>query len=175
MNKYTFIFCLILLIGVNNLSAQTLKENKVDEFTKNTVKRTSWEPISKMGKIYAHARASKINDNIYLDIRSLFPAVDVFAVKEGEAVMIKLKTDSIITLTNPKAQVSCKGCGSVNIIGSDGYGVELNLLLNKEQIESLTKNKATKVRIYTTDGFVESDIKEKFQENIGKVLKLIQL
>lgn len=174
MYKFTCMLWLVLLITVNNISAQTLKENKVDEFTKNTVKRTSWEPISKTGKIYAHVRASKINDNTYLDIRTLFPAVEVFAIKEGEAVMIKLNTDSIITLTIPKGLVSCKGCGSVNIIGSDGYGVELNLELNKEQIESLAKNKVTKIRIYTTDGFVESAIKEKFQETINRVLKLIK-
>lgn len=174
MNKVACLSCLLILIGVNNLNAQTLKEDKIDEFTKNKVKRTSWEPISKMGKIYAHARASRINDNIYLDIRTLFPSVDVFAVKEGGSIMLKLESDSVMTLINPKGQVACKGCGSVNIIGSDGYGVELNLPLTASQIELLTSNKATKLRIYTADGFIESDIKEKFQETISKVLKLVK-
>jgi hypothetical protein len=169
---YTLSFLFLLIFIKAN--SQTLKENKVDEFTKNSVKRTSWEPVSKMGKIYAHVRASKINDQYYLDVKTILLAGDVFGIKEGDVVMLKMSTDSILTLNNPKHLVSCKGCGSVNIIGSDGYGVELNLPVLPDQVDYLISNKITKIRIYTTDGFVESDIKEKFQDAASRVLKLIK-
>jgi hypothetical protein len=154
--------------------AQTIRENKIDEFTKNSVKRTSWEPISKIGKIYGHVRGSKINDQFYLDLKCILDGGNVVGIKEGPVVMLKMNTDSVITLINQKHIVSCKGCGSINIIGSDGYGVELNLPLTNDQVEYLTKNTATKIRIYTTDGYIESDIKEKFQDNIKNVLQMVK-
>jgi hypothetical protein len=62
------IFLFIGLTG-NYSFGQTIEENQIDEFTKNKVIRTSWEPLSKSGNIYAHARASKINESLYVDFK----------------------------------------------------------------------------------------------------------
>ena len=143
-----YLMIAITFLTVSFTHGQTLKENKVDEFTKNTVKRTSWEPIAKTTSIYGHVRGSKINNIYYLDLRSMFNGGEVVGIKEGPVVMFKMNTDSILTFNNLKHTVACKGCGAINIIGSDGYGVELNIPLTNEQIDYLTNNKITKIRIY---------------------------
>jgi hypothetical protein len=160
-------------------SGQTIKENIVDEFTKNKVVRTSWEPLAKVNRFYAHSRVSKINDNVFLDLkimigRSFEIGGSIFSIKDGPYIMFKLENDSVVTLTNPKYEIACQGCGAVNLIGSSGYGVNLKIPIDEPLIEHLSSHKVTKIRIYTTDGYVEEDIKEKFRETVLKELKLIK-
>jgi hypothetical protein len=159
--------------------AQTIKENQVDEFTKNKIVRTSWEPLSKKGKIYSHARASIINTTRYLELKIMLSAGltmehSVFAIEDGETVMLKLDNDSIVNLNNPEHQISCTGCGAINIIGGGVQGIHLKINLANMQIDNLINHKITKIRIYTTDGFVENEVPGKFQETVSKELKLIQ-
>lgn len=159
------------------MNAQTIKENQVDEFTKNKVIRTSWEFISK-SKVYAHVRASKINDEQTLDFRIMLPGGlgsgdHVFAIPQGDAIMIKLENDSIRTLKNTEHKISCSGCGAVNIVGSQAEGIEIFSLLNKADFEQLSKYKIKKIRLYTTDGYKETEIAEKFQDIVKKELALI--
>jgi hypothetical protein len=168
------IFSLIALLAIwSNIHSQTIKENQVDEFTKNKVIRTSWEFISK-SKIYAHVRASKINGDQTLDFRFMLPGGDhVFAIPTGDAIMFKLENDSIITLKNTEHKISCSGCGAVNIIGSQAEGVEIFSILSQADIEQLSKYKIKKIRLYTTDGYREAEIADKFQDIIKKELLII--
>jgi hypothetical protein len=168
-----------LLISPLFCISQKLTENQVDEFTKNTVKRTSWEPLSKTGRMYAHVRAAKINDKYSLDLKLMFKegllyGTSVFAVKDGQNVMLKLDNDSIVKLDVLKYEISCRGCGAINLIGSDGQGVHLIMLLDKETVAYLSGNKVVKIRVYTTDGYTESDIKEKHQQSISSLFKLLE-
>lgn len=161
------------------VSAQELKENKIDEFTRNNVKRTSWEPLSKSGKLYVHARTSKINDAYFLDLKIMLGSAmniggTIFSITDGPNIMFKMGTDSVLSLVNPKYEVSCQGCGAINIIGSEGYGVHLSIPIDQNQFDYLFKNKVKKIRIYTTDGYTETDIKEKFEDIIIKELLLVK-
>jgi hypothetical protein len=58
-------------------------------------------------------------------------------------------------------------------MGSD-QGVNLPLLLLPDQIENLSVAPAVAIRIYTVDGYIETDIKEKDGDMIAKQLKLVQ-
>lgn len=171
MNKVIAIifFCLLQFFGIS----QTITENNIDEFTKNKVVRTTWEPICKSKNIYAHVRGSKINDIYTLDIK-IMNGGSVFAIKNGPNIMFKSISDSVIVLDVPKYEISCRGCGAINIIGSDGQGVALYIPIEKEVVEYLIKNPVKKMRIYTTDGYVESDLKEKFQETLSNIFRLIK-
>lgn len=160
-------------------NAQTIKENQVDEFTKNKVIRTSWEPLCKSGNIYAHVRASKINDQLYIDLKfmlagSLKIGGTIFSIADGPKIMLKLSNDTIVTLVNPKYEIACRGCGAVNLIGSEEYGVFLKIPVEDSQLDFITSYGIAKMRIYTTDGYVESDIKEKFKDIIINELKLVK-
>jgi hypothetical protein len=88
--------------------------------------------------------------------------------------MLKLDNDSVLTLNNPKYEIACRGCGAINLIGSEGYGVHIKIPLESDQIDYLIDHKIMKMRIYTTDGYVEGDVKDKFSDIIAKEFKLIQ-
>jgi hypothetical protein len=167
----------IAIITANTLTAQTIKEDKLDEFTKNRVKRTSWEPLSKRGSIYTHVSAVKINNSFYLDLKVMLAGGpkggSIFSVNDGKSIMFKLQNDTILSLTNPKYEIACLGCGAVGLIGSQAYGVRISIPLNQSQYDFLASNKITKFRLYTTDGYVESEIKDNFQNIVIKEFQLI--
>lgn len=172
-------FSLALFFLIEAVSSQTIKENQVDEFTKNKVIRTSWEPLSKNGNIYAHVRGSRINEIFYLDIKIMLAGGlkiggSIFSIQDGPYIMFKLENDSILTLHNPKYEIACRGCGAINLIGSEGYGVNLKIPLEADKIDYLITHKITKIRLYTTDGYVEGEVKEKFSDMIAKEFKLIK-
>jgi len=46
-------------------------------------------------------------------------------------------------------------------------------LISDEQIDQLKNNKITKVRVYTSEGYAECDVKEKDAEKVIKALELL--
>lgn len=168
-----YIITAIGLFIVQSIAAQKIAENKVDEFTKNTVKRTSWEAIQRTSTLTAYCRVSKINDVVYLELRCMLGGY-VFAIDKGDKLMLMTDTDSVITLLNGKYEISCKGCGSINITGSALQGAELSYLVSNDEFNFLLNNRVKKLRLYTTKGYVEAELKDKFSETLMKEFALIK-
>ncbi|MFW5886363.1 MAG: hypothetical protein ACOCUL_01275, partial [Bacteroidota bacterium] len=82
MKKSVLLIILSVFI-TNSLLSQNLEVNKVDEFTGNTVKRTSWEKLISSMKFISFFRASRINEATYLDIKCMINA-SVFSIDEGD-------------------------------------------------------------------------------------------
>ncbi len=151
---------------------QKLEENKVDEFTKAFVKRTSWETINFSNNFLAYSRISKIDNIYYLDVKVTLSDA-VFSIEKDDKLMIKTVTDSIITIFNLKYQISCTGCGAKGLIGSGLEGIEVSYPIPSEMVLYLLTNKIKALRLYTTDGYVEHDIKDKNAQTFIKQLKLV--
>ena len=164
---------LIVFFSPTFCFAQKLKENKIDEFTNASVKRTSWETITYSGRFVAYARISKIDDTYYLNLRVMLPSSEVFSIDKGDELMIKTVTDSIVTLYNLEYGISCTGCGAKGLLGSGVQGMEVSYKIPSEIVSYLLNNKIKKLRIYTTDGYAEGDIKDKNTETFIKLLKLV--
>ena len=62
------------------------------------------------------------------------------------------------------------GGGSIGLAGSSGIGVYAHYYGN---LNFLKNNKITKIRIYTTDGYYEKEIKKKYQETLSKLFQLV--
>jgi len=171
MTKY------ILLLLASFLSfhvlSQKIEENKVDEFTGNSVKRTSWETLNMSMSFTAYFRVSKINDNYYLGIKMMMGG-DVFAINEGDEIMFKLSNDEIVKLQNLEYTITCTGCGAKGFAGSAGEGIEVSYPMTKEQVQKLTSNNVVKMRVYTNKGYVENETKEKHAKKLISALKLIK-
>lgn len=163
----------ILLLFPFSITAQTLKEDKVDEFTKKSVKRTSWETVCGKGSFYTYAQSSKINDNRFLTFRIMSNA-KVYVVNEGDELMLKLANDSIVSLKVLKRAISCRGCGSIGIIGSAADGIEVVFDLKEEIYTYLLLNKVAKMRLQTSSGYIEAELKDKHAEMLIRVLELIK-
>jgi len=153
------------------ISAQEIVEDKIDEFTKNSVKRTSWEKLVFELDLTAYFRISKINDIFYFDLKAMDQSV--FSIAEGQEIMFKLKNGKIIKLNNLEYALTCTGCGAIGYAGSGGIGIKVSYEISKEFLDLLRANQVEKIRIYTSKGYIEKEIKEKFAKKLENAFKLI--
>lgn len=168
-----------LLILINIIPSicfgQKLVENKIDEFTKAYIKQTSWEilnPINFSNKLYAFTSFRKIDSTYFLDFKITLRNGPVFSINQGDELMFKT-SDSVISLSNSEYQISCTGCGVKGINGSGLEGVKVTYKIPANDIFYLLNNKIKKIRVYTSDGYVEDEIKDKNAEMFIKQLKLV--
>jgi len=167
---------LILLFAIPlSLPAQTISENKKDEFTGQHIKRTTYERFTSASKqrLWGNARISQIDSLIYLEIK-LQLGGNIFGVSKGGKVMFKLKNGTILEVTSLSDELSTIGGGAVDMLGSKNPGLHMQCLLTDTAITLLKSSVPTKMRVYTTDGYAEADIKESFGEKISKMVTLIK-
>lgn len=166
--KYTILFLLLPVFG----QAQKLAEDKKDEFTGAVVKRTRWEQFSGKLKHFSYIRASRIDNSFFIGYK-LSLSNHVFGVSKDAKLMLKLADSSVITATAIESQVTCKGCGAINIMGGTGPGMNMEYSLPADKFLDLLKSKVVKVRVYTTDGYSEAEIKEGNAEDFLKQAELL--
>lgn len=152
--------------------SQKLTENKVDEFTKNTVKRTSWNVLTPANKFRSMVRVSAINGLSTLNLKVICGG-DVFSVEEGAKLMLMTETDSVVTLSNDEYAISRIGEGSDGMAFSALRGVNLTFIVPESSRGVLRENKIKKIRLYTTDGYVESEVKSGNADLIMKQFDLV--
>lgn len=171
-HKLTYQIVFTLLFSINALG-QKIVEDKVDDFTGDSILKTSWETINMSNKFTAYCRISKINKDFFFDLKLMIGGT-VFSIDEKQNLMFKLDNDEIITLSNLKYSITCNGCGAKGIIGSQIQGIMVSYPINKEKIIKLKKYNTLKIRIYTNDGYVENELKSKHSKRIKKTMSLLE-
>lgn len=168
---YSFLFLALTHTCVN---AQTLIENKKDEFTGLIIKRTSYEKITSdlAGPFHAYCRISKIGDLILFDLKLLLGVREYFSISKGDKMMFKMKDGSVIEIVSLDTKISASGEGSVGLSYSAAPGVSISYGLSDEIIKSLLAQPIEKIRIYTSKGYLEKELSKKFDENIKGGLRL---
>ena len=169
---------LLLLFGLLPMIcfSQKIAEKKVDEFTKSSIMRTSWETLTKidgmsMKGLTSYIRFSKINDIIYIDLKVMDGSV--LSVPDGNKIMLMLQNDSIVTIKNSHYEVACMGCGAIGLSGSSAYGIQLNNPITDKEFEIFKSKQIKKIRIYFRDGYLEDEVKEKHAKIIPKLAELL--
>jgi hypothetical protein len=163
---------IFVIFSLQTTRAQTLEENKTDDFTNNKVKRTSWETVNETMSFSAYFRISQINSDTFFDLKLMIGG-KVFSVKKDQELMFKLENGEVVKLANLEYTITCKGCGARGFIGSAAEGAKMSYLIDKDQLEKLKTSKVVKLRIYTSDGYVENDIKEKNSKKIQTAILLL--
>jgi hypothetical protein len=74
--------------------------------------------------------------------------------------MLKMSNDSVVKLPCIESAVSCKGCWSNGLSGSNQQNLKTSFIITKDQLNILQTSLTTKIRIYTIKGFTEDDIKK---------------
>lgn len=166
------ILILIIITSANYTFGQELTKNEVDEFTGKTVKETSWETLNKKSKLYSYVRFRKVDSTIYFVFKMMI-GNKVYSVDKGEVLYLKFADEEIVKISNSQYQLTTYGAGAVGLIGSKALGVELTCLINQETLSKLEEKTLAKVRVYTSDGYVEAEVKEKQAENFKELAKLI--
>jgi hypothetical protein len=173
--KKTFII-ISMLLSLQGYS-QTLQENKTDDNTKATVKRTSWEKMVyqlSSVRFTCYFRFSKIDSSYYMDIK-LMNGGNEFSIEKGSKLMLRLSNDSLYTLVNLTRVTSSTGAGAVGSAGSQGMGIQTSYIsLSDKTFKMLEKFRVKKIRIYNSDGYLESDVLDKFSSLVMASIKLVR-
>ncbi len=162
---------ILLQFSIINVSAQEIVEDQIDEFTKDIIKRTSWEKLAMDSKIMAYFRISKINDNLYFDVK--IGDGSVFSIEKGQDLMFKSMNGDILKIQNTEYKLTCTGCAAIGVMGSSGQGIMTSYLLEKEIAAKLKNEKIEKIRIYTSKEYFEIDLNTKNSMKINKSLNLL--
>lgn len=171
-------FILISLIAVNlPATAQKLVQNSKDEFTGNQIKETSVEKLAhplKMNGFAYNFSVKRVNDTYFLNLRMMSLNKSVFAIREDSKLMIKLKNDSVITLFAAEFNVSGKGGAGSGLSAGNAEGTSVYYPISNEQIELILQSDISKIRVYTSDGFTEQDIKVAGGRKVKAAFSLLQ-
>lgn len=167
---------LLFAVSTSAVYSQKLVTNSKDEFTGKIVKQTSVEALAAPFKMTGYRydfSIKQVDSNCYFNLRLTSLSNSVFSIKDGDQFAIKFQDGSVVELTNTEYAISERGKGSTGLSGSMSFGVSLFMLLSKENIDALLSKKITKVRIYTTDGYSDQDIKSNADKKVKAALKLI--
>jgi len=176
------IFFLIIILSSIKGYTQTLEENKTDEFTKAIVKRSSWEKLvftKKMKDFHGftcYFRFSRIDTSYFMDIKIMLRGGNkVFSIDDKAKIMLKLSNDSIYTLYNLSYQISSLGKGAIGFAGSQGMGIQTSYIsISDKKMAMLEEYYIKKIRIYTNDGYVESDVIDEYSSLVISAIKLLR-
>jgi hypothetical protein len=170
MKKAYLIAFIILFCTIGKSFGQKLEENKTDEFTNKPVKRTSWETFVSSSTANTHFRFSHVGDIETFDFKIMMNKV--FSIDKDQTIIFKLDNGEVVTIENVDYVITCEGCGAVGLAGSEAEGIQTSYLLTSDQIAKLKAHKVLKVRITTTDGYFDEDVKDK---NAAKIIAALNL
>lgn len=159
--KHLYFF--VILITSSLLYSQECKydKNEVDEFTKNKILETKFEWL---GNNFGY-NFKKINDSKFLRIE--IHHSKVFSIRDGSKLMFLTEKEEPITILFPKYEIS-------KVSSASNYYVVQYLNLSEELLSRFKNEKISKARIYTTDGYLEIDIKDKRSIKFKELLKCIE-
>lgn len=175
--KRKMLTCIIaLLLAATIAEAQAVAEDKTDEFTGRVVKRTSYEKLTPVmfNEFHAYFRLSKVDSLYTFDLKLFFGDRSYFTIRQGDKLMFKLKDGSVHAVESLETKISRTGQGSIDIIGSVLPGVAISYGMNSDMLDALANNEIEKIRIYTSRGYVEKELKTKFGTSIKNAIQLIK-
>lgn len=166
---------LLILLIPSMCFAQKLTKNEVDEFTGQSLKKTSIEVFSSTLKNHVAYQFSQVNNTKWFRLKMIIPSSggSVFSISKDNKIIFKLNNGEFLTLYCHEYTTTCKGCAVEGLVGSDAWGIDAPYHITDEQLEQLKNNPPVKIRVYTNDGYVEEDIKEKNQKIFIKSIDLI--
>jgi|TARA_R110002153_G_C13010229_1_gene466191 hypothetical protein len=170
MKKLLFI---LLFIITSASFSQKIVKHKIDEFTNQVIKDTSWEKLAWNGNMNALVRGRRVDLNYYLEFKMILDN-KVYSVDEGEVLLLKLSDGDILKLNNLKFEVSSVGGGSVGISGSNLLGINFTCSISESEITKLKNKDLVKLRIYTSEGYKEESVKQKRVLKFKKLISLLE-
>jgi len=160
MKKIVLFLCFVAFATI--CYSQGISKSQTDDFTGKKVVYTTWDQLNSSGlscKNVLLFRFRLENENQYFHLN--WVSDKIVSVSEGESVMFKLKDGTLVKFNNTSSVIASKGGGSTNVTCKDSYGVSLVLKTDDLSVFANESNPIVKVRIYTTDGYVDIDIKDK--------------
>ena len=168
------VLLMISLFGILAMSvkAQEIVKNEKDEFTGRHIVETGWVKLVWMSKSLPSCVCAKIrciDGKMFLDLKVMTGKGDV--ISTDDAAMFLDTEKNVYKLMPTGIFHSTVGGGSINLVGSQGFGFEATY---KGDLSFINKNRIEKMRIYTTSGYYEAEIKEKRYKKFSEMYDLVK-
>ncbi|PXV61245.1 hypothetical protein CLV62_12578 [Dysgonomonas alginatilytica] len=169
-NLFIVLFLLFPILAFS----QKIEKNEVDDFTGNKVIYTSWEKIKGGNVLTGRDNLMFMlryeNGTTYLHLKWI--TVEITSISNDAKLMFKFNDDSVATLNSISHVLSGKGEGVTGLSWSAIMGIHA-MYKGDDIIKFSGDAVATKVRVYSTDGYVDIDIKDKDGAKINKAYSLL--
>jgi hypothetical protein len=150
--------------------AQKLETNEVDEFTGLSIQQTSYTRVFYKAFGYGvNFRVSKIDSAYFIDLKIVFAGPQVYAVAKGAKIIFILDDASTYEITSIENKITTV----INTYKDTSLDVSY-INYNDKKFEVLGSRLIKKVRIYTTEGYIEGEVKPKDAEKFMRSVKLIE-
>jgi hypothetical protein len=146
------------------VNAMKIETDQIDEFTGQRTVITSWEKINYDQN---HIRFRLQNGILFLDWKMLYNGAVV--ISEGDKIMFKATDGDISSCESTTTEFGAKGAGATGVGGSLAWGIFAHYTGHLEWFA----NHTTKlIRIYTSEGYVDREVKEKEGRKISALYNL---
>lgn len=158
----------LALISCLNLFAQNCKYeiNEVDEFTKKTILETKEQTLSRSFNFYTAFSFKKIDDKKFLKL--FISSTSIFSIRENHEIIFITDGDNSVILKFIQSKVSRGKYDSNSRITI--WSETFYLPIDEETFQRLSNENILKLRVYTSDGYIDDEVKEKhakkFKEQI---------
>mgnify|MGYP000327238981 CR=1 FL=1 len=172
--KKLFLLLLTLTFGLS-LYSQKCKylKNEVDEFTGSKIIELKRERITKsMGSGFnaIDIGLRRVNDKVYISLKLNSPSV--FTTERGGKILFKSSTKEIFEFEFIENEVADYESTKSKYNPTNWYTYSYALIDN-QMLSKLSELDIVKVRWYTTDGYIDNDVKKKkyrFFENLKRCI-----
>jgi hypothetical protein len=153
--------------------SQKLHRNEVDEFTGKRIKFTEHDVLCQNFNMSAFVQSRKIDSLYFLNIKLMLGGSQYHTIDRDNRFYLKMMDSTVVELRSIEYSQACKGCGARGFSGSIGYGTQTNYQIDFSQLNELILKDIIKVRIYTSKGYVECNVKGEKESIIKRQLLLI--
>lgn len=161
MKKLLLLLAFILPMLANAMKIET---DQIDEFTGQRTVITSWEKINYDQN---HIRFRLQNGILFLDWKMLYNGAIV--ISEGDKILFKAVDGDISSYESATTEFGSKGAGATGIGGSLAWGIFAHYI---GPLEWFTNHTTKLIRIYTSEGYIDREVKEKEGRKISALYKL---
>ena len=158
-------------------SSQNIIKNEVDEFLKVSILKTSYEKINSGINMAMYIGFSQIGEQYFINMKMgsslLGNGTGIFSINKDDALMLRLSNGAVFELLSPKYITTCKGCGSSGFMGSLAHGILVNYPISEKNLFFLKSQRITKIRIYTSERYLEAKVSKSKSRKFSKGINLI--
>jgi hypothetical protein len=173
MRKLAIVISVIVLFGYNNLFAQKIVTNKIDEFEGVRIIETDWETALATIPHSVYFKFKCVGTLKGIHLGWIHPN-QVHVVENGEnKVLLKLKNSEIVRFSSMNNVVSSSNGVSIKIYGGSANGI--TIVLTSDDIDKLRTSLIEKIRITTNKSNFDFDVTEKNAKKIQAAYMLLFL
>lgn len=132
---------------------------------------TEWNSFFNGMSSIVKYKIKKIDDNYFMLLKIIVFNKPIYFSNE-QPLMFKTANGSICSIKTMDFGTPCLGCGSTGFVGSKAIGTQANYIITKEQLECIKNDFVDKIRIYTTGGYIEYELKGNRKDDFKTNLNL---